>query len=162
MAIRHVQKRIRTCPKSLATMTEATGLGADRFGPRFNKNLPKEGRRLLIFSMNARNKLLGPGRKISPWFACSLRRLKGERPISLLTLRIWSRTRKRHAAEWCDAKARFWDDAVGGSSPLQAALRRLVADERTQHTDNQEACTMSFDVESFTIPFPCPWWHELD
>ena len=49
----------------------------------------------------------------------------------------------------CDAKAGFWDDAVRGSSPLQAALRRLVADELTQHTDNQEACTVLFDVESF-------------
>ena len=36
-----------------------------------------------------------------------------------------------------------------GSSPLQAALRRLVADELTQHTENQEACTVLFDVESF-------------
>ena len=32
---------------------------------------------------------------------------------------------------------------------MQAALRRLVDDELTQHTENQEACTVSFDVESF-------------
>ena len=63
--------------------------------------------------------------------------------------RIWSRTRKGFATEWCGAKAGFWDDAVRGSSPLQAALRRLVADELTQHTENQEACTVLFDVESF-------------
>ena len=36
-----------------------------------------------------------------------------------------------------------------GSSPLQAALRRLVADELTQHTENQGARTVLFDVESF-------------
>ena len=36
-----------------------------------------------------------------------------------------------------------------GARRLQAALRRLVADELTQHTDNQEACTVLFDVESF-------------
>ena len=36
-----------------------------------------------------------------------------------------------------------------GSSLLHAALRRLVADEITQHTDNLEACTVLFDVESF-------------
>ena len=36
-----------------------------------------------------------------------------------------------------------------GSAQLQAALRRLVADELTQNTDNQEACTVLFDVESF-------------
>ena len=52
--------------------------------------------------------------------------VKGERPISLLTMldRICSRTRKQFAAEWCHAKAGFWDDAVNGSSPLQEALRR--------------------------------------
>ena len=49
---------------------------------------------------------------------------------------------------WCDAKAGFWD-AVRGSSPLQAALRRLVADELTQHTEDQEACTVLFEVECF-------------
>ena len=63
--------------------------------------------------------------------------------------RIWSRSRKHFAVEWCDAKVGFWDDAVRGSSPLQAALRRLVADELTQHTEHQEACTGLFDAESF-------------
>ena len=61
--------------------------------------------------------------------------------------RIWSRTGKHVAACWCDAKAGFWDDAMRGSSPL-LALRRLVAYELTQH-ENQEACTVLFDVESF-------------
>ena len=77
--------------------------------------------------------------------------MKGLRPISLLTMlyRIWSRARKQLAAEWCDAMAGFWDDGVRGSSPLQAALRQWVADELTQHTDNQETCTVRFDVESF-------------
>ena len=72
--------------EALATMNEATGLGADRFGPRFIKSLPEEGRQKFV---------------------------------------------------------------VRGSSPLQAALRRLVADELTQNTDNQEACTVLFDVASF-------------
>ena len=92
-----------------------------------------------------------------PWqvyitLVCLLaKEVEGERPISLLTMlySIWSRTRKHFAAEWCDAKAGFWDDAVRGSSPLEAALRRLVADELTQHTENQEACIVLFDVESF-------------
>ena len=85
----------------------------------------------------------------SPWYGSLAKEVKGERPISLFTMlhRIWSRTRKYCAAEWCGAKAGFWDDAVGGRSPLQA-LRRLVADKLTQHTDNQEACTVLFDVES--------------
>ena len=92
-----------------------------------------------------------------PWqvyitLVCLLaKEVKGERLISLLTMlhRIWSCSRKHFAAEWCNAKAGFWDDAVRGSSPLQASLRRLVADELTQHIENQEACTVLFDAESF-------------
>ena len=92
-----------------------------------------------------------------PWqvyitLVCLLaKEVEGERLISLLTMlhRIWSRSRKHFAAEWCDAKVGFWDDAVRGSSPLQAALRRLVADELTQHTENQEACSGLLDAESF-------------
>ena len=64
--------------------------------------------------------------------------------------RIWSRTRNHYAAEWCDAKAGFWDDTVRGSSPLQAVLRRLMSGELTQHTDNQVACALLFDVASFS------------
>ena len=72
------------------------------------------------------------------------KKVQGERPIPLLTMpyRIWSRTRKHFEAEWCDTKAGFWNDAVRGSAPLQAALRRLVADELTQHTDNRGACSV--------------------
>ena len=40
---------------------------------------------------------------------------------------------------------------VRGSSPLQAALRRLVADELTQHTDNQEACTVERLHDSISL-----------
>ena len=47
---------------------------------------------------------------VLPWYACLRRRSNENGPISLL-----SRTRKHCAAEWCDAKAGFWDDAVRGS-----------------------------------------------
>ena len=53
---------------------------------------------------------------------------------------------QRRAFCSCDAKAGFWNDAVQGSPPLQAVLCRLVADDLTQHTDNQEACIVLFDV----------------
>ena len=42
------------------------------------------------------------------------------------------------------ATAQEWAAAA-----IQAALRRLVADKLTQHTENQEARTVLFDVESF-------------
>ena len=128
----------------LATMNEATGLGADRFGPRFIKSP------LIRPPQPVRG--TGCVALVYITLVCLLaKEVKGERPISLLTMlyRIWSRARKAFATEWCDAKAGFWDDAVRGSSPLQAALRQLVADELTQHTEKLEACTMLFDVESF-------------
>ena len=38
--------------EALATMNEATGLRADRFGPRFIKSLPKEGRQKFVDLLN--------------------------------------------------------------------------------------------------------------
>ena len=139
---------LKDLDEALATMNEATGLGADRFGPRFIKSLPKDGRQMFVDLLNECEEQVAWPWQVYITLVCLLaKEVKGERSISLLTMlyRIWSRTRKHFAAEWCDAKAGFWDDAVRGSSLLQAALRRLVADELTQHTDNQEACTVLFD-----------------
>ena len=118
--------------EALATMNEATGLGA----------------RLVDLLNQCEEQVAWPWQVYITLVCLLAKEVKGERRISLLTMlyRIWSRTRKAFATEWCDAKAGFWDDAVRGSSPLQAALRRLVADELTQNTDNQEACTVLFDV----------------
>ena len=143
---------LKDLDEALATMNEATGLGADRFNPRFIKSLPKDGRQKFVELPNQCEEHVAWPWQVHVTLVCLLaKEVKGERPISLLTMlyRIWSRTRKAFATEWCDAKAGFWDDAVRGGSPLQAALRRLVADELTQHTDNQEACTVLFDVECF-------------
>ena len=66
---------LKDLDEALVTMNEATGLGADRFGPVSSSPCQKmEDRGLLISSMNARNKLLGLGRYTSPWSACSPRR----------------------------------------------------------------------------------------
>ena len=96
--------------------------------------------------MNVRKKLLGFGRSTSHWFAC------------FPCFTVSGVTREHFAAEWCDAKAGFWDDSVRGSSPLQA-LRRFVA---AQHIDNQEACTVFLMWKVSMIPSLCPWWHGLD
>ena len=39
---------LRDLDEALATMNEATRLGADRFGPRFIKSLPKTGRQMFV------------------------------------------------------------------------------------------------------------------
>ena len=120
--------------------------------PSFIKSLPKDGRQRFVDLFNKCEEQVARLWQVYITLVSLLaKEVKGERPISLLTVlyRICSRTRKQFAAGWCDAKAGFWDDAVRGSSPLQAALRRLVADELTQHTDDQKACTVLFGVESF-------------
>ena len=38
--------------EALATMNEATGLGADRFGPRFIKSLSEDGRQKVVDFLN--------------------------------------------------------------------------------------------------------------
>ena len=43
---------LKDLDEALATMNEATGLGADRFGPRFIKSLPKTGRQMLVDLLN--------------------------------------------------------------------------------------------------------------
>ena len=130
---------LKDLDEALATMNEATGMGADRFGPRFIKSLPETGRWAFVDVNVCEENVAWPWQVYITLVCLLAKEARGERSIPLLTMlfRIWSRTRKHFAAEWCDAKAGFLDGAVRGSSPLQAALRRWVADELTQHADNQ-------------------------
>ena len=89
--------------EALATMNEATGLGADRFGPRFIKSLPKEGRQKFVDFLNQCEEQVAWPWQVYITLVCLLaKEVKGERAISLLTMvyRIWSRTRKAFATEW--------------------------------------------------------------
>ena len=143
---------LKDLDEARVTMIDATWLESHRFGLRFIMSLPEDGRQKFVDLLKECQEQVAWSWQVCITLVCLLaKEVRGERPISLLTMlyRNWSRTRKHFAAEWCDAKAGFWDDAVRGSSPLHAALRRLVADKLTQHTDNQEACTVLFDVESF-------------
>ena len=66
---------LKDLDEALATMNEATRLGADRLGPRFIKSLLETGRQ-----NECEEKLLGLGRSTSHWFACLPRRLKVSDP----------------------------------------------------------------------------------
>ena len=82
MAIQEVRQRAKAnqdMPKimledldeALATMNEATGLGADRFGPRFIKSLPKEGRQKFVDLLNQCEELVAwPWQYTSHWCVC--------------------------------------------------------------------------------------------
>ena len=47
-----LQIELKDLDEALATMNEATGLGADRCGPRFIKSLPKDGRQKSVDLLN--------------------------------------------------------------------------------------------------------------
>ena len=159
----HAQRQIRICPRSSSkTLTKRLPRLTGQHGweqtisalVSSSPYLKLEDRRLWTSSMSVRKKLLGLGRSTSNWLACLPRRLKLSDHLSFdQALPYLESHEKVFCAEWW-----FWDDVVRGSSPLQAALRRLVADELTQHTDNQEACTVSFEMRKVSmIPSLCLW-----
>ena len=90
--------------------------------------------------MNAKEELHGLGRSSSRWCAC-WKEVKGQRPIELLTMvhHVWNRMRK---------------------TP-QAAMHQLLVGEFTQHTENQEACTVPLMWTAAMTRFHCLWWRDL-
>ena len=90
-------------------------MGADRFGPRFIKSLPESGRQTFVDLLDEREE------KVAwPWqgyiiLVCLLaKKVTSERPDFPCdhALPHLESQGKHFAAEWCDAKAGFWDDAV--------------------------------------------------
>ena len=66
---------LKDLDEALATMNEATGLGADRFGPRFIKSLPKTGRQMFVDLLNeCEEKVACHCQYILPWYSCWPRR----------------------------------------------------------------------------------------
>ena len=55
----------------------------------------------------------------------------GTRPSTLLTMfyRLWAKLNGDPVADLKAKRAGFWDDAIRGSSALQAALRRALRNE---------------------------------
>ena len=53
------------------------------------------------------------------------------RAVTLLPtpVRVWASLRRSIPDTWCEERAQFWDQAVAGSSALQAALLRCLNDE---------------------------------
>ena len=67
--------------EALATMNEATGLGADRFGPRFIKSLPKDGGQKSVDLLNQCEEQVAWPWQVYITLVCLLaKEVKGERP----------------------------------------------------------------------------------
>ena len=83
----------------------------------------------------------------------------GFRPIGLLSFlyALWVKARRFEVQEWDDEHAGFWDDAVAGSSSLQAALRRRLLDETATNLGRASA-TVLLDMEKYYDSVP---WDKL-
>ena len=118
----------------------------------FIKSLPKDGRQMFVDLLNEceeQNCLALAGLHHIGTFACQ----GGERRASRISPDHALSHSESHEEALCSRVVRRKSGLLGRcserNSPLQAALRRFVADELTQHTEKQEACTVLFDVESF-------------
>ena len=76
--------------------------------------------------------------------------LGGDRPIFLATqfYVLWAGLRRPWSSEWEEKKAGFWDDAIKGSSALQAGLRRRLFDEIAA-AHGLATASLFWDLEKF-------------
>ena len=65
-----------------------------------------------------------------------------------MLFRLWSKSRGIYRSSWDDTHSGFWDDAVRGSSALQAALRRNISNEISSHLGHHNITTL-WDIEKF-------------
>ena len=74
----------------------------------------------------------------------------GDRILGLLPhlVRLWSRLRSQHTADWSEALCEHWVTAVRGSSALQAALIRSCMDESCRELGIASS-TLLLDLEKF-------------
>eukprot|EP00973_Karenia_brevis_P053327 7411520-Karenia_brevis.AAC.1 len=125
---------------AIFSLKDKTGLGVDSISPCFLKRLPWRGRVALL-------QLLRECGEAGAWPWQALVQMAtilpkpngGERTVFLINMlqRIWMRMHKGVSKEWCAKHARFWDDAVAGSSALRAAVLQLlsveIAEAEKQH-----------------------------
>ena len=74
----------------------------------------------------------------------------GERAVGIMcgAYRIYCKCAKPQIDEWSQSQTRFWDDAVKGSAPLQAALRRTMFAE-CEAADAKHVAFAFGDYKSF-------------
>ena len=74
----------------------------------------------------------------------------GDRAIALMPwrVRLWGRVRGDRIRTWAAAKAGPWDQAVAASSPLRAALHRLLLYE-TDHQAGVTTASLFIDIKEF-------------
>jgi hypothetical protein len=117
----------------LLSLAAETGVGAEILGPREWLRIPRAGRQDLARILNAAEK-----EGMWPWQALQVLvhlvpqpGKPKDRAIGCLPMlvRLHGKLRKAYPDRWSEERAGFWDEAVRGSSALQAALKRALTDE---------------------------------
>jgi hypothetical protein len=108
------------------------GLGCDQWQLRLWASLPPEAMDMLKSIVNGiEQSLLWPLQCLLTYIALIDKPDGGERPIGLTAslYKLVLNLRTTQFCEWEDGYVEFWDSAVKGSSPLQAAISRALSAE---------------------------------
>ena len=142
--------------RALSTMPAGTGHGIDTFGPRDVARLPLQARTMFLHLLRMVEYYRAwPLQTLVVIAACIPKKLAGDRVIGLMAMlsRIWSKSRDSFMGTFNFESAPFWDTAIKGSSPLRAAMRRLLLDELAA-VEGLESITNMVDLQKFYDSIP--------
>ena len=129
------------------------GMGMDNTRVRNMANMPREAKaQMLGLLRSIESTLTWPNQSLTNVVGLSLKPDgKSERPIAQTNsvYRLWGSCRKGLVVSWGAAKAgHWWDKAVRGSSPLRAAMLRLIKSEVAQSIGLEQSLLL-WDVSKF-------------
>ena len=129
------------------------GLGSDQWWPAAWKKLPRPAKLELVEQLKLTELKLVYPLQVYLNFVRLIGKpgqAGGERPITVTALfySTHSKMRSQLVRDFDEEKHGFWDDAIKGSSSLQAALRRQLMAE-IGHTEGLSTADIFYDMEKF-------------
>ena len=144
--------------EAMYSLSDSTAVGSDAISPCFLKRLPPEAlRQLKQQFMNWELHVALPAQLLANVVVLLPKEAGGFRPIGRtpMTLRLLFRCRRPLLRRWqCEARAQ-WDDAVAGSSSLQAAVLRALGVEAAV-LQSRLFLLLLFDISKFFDCVPLP------
>ena len=137
---------------SMKILKTNRGRGADHWAPREADQLSAEGKAELFDLIREIDEAtVFPAQAGVNIISLKDKPKGGDRPIALQTFLavLWATTRAGPTAAWDAKHAGWWDDAIKGSSVLQAALRRRANAEAAWLLGNS-CVEAQWDIENFT------------
>jgi len=143
---------------AVCTFNDNTALGADQVGPRFVKNLPLEGRIMLVDLLNSCiANVVWPWQLMLNIMVLLPKDLGGERPIALANflVRLCLRMMRATSQKWCAKWAGHWDHAIASSSALRSAVLQAFMVE-SANVQGFDWMLILFDLAKFydTVELP--------